>query len=418
MGEVISYTKEGIEEFILTAEVVGSDLVLTRGNGTTITLVGLAGGGEVTQAELDAAIAGLIDSAPETLNTMNEIAAAFNDDPAFLATLNAAIGDLDTRVDALEAAPPVDVSTKADKAWFLDDGSGAAAIIDGQAADIGGVWEALGSISGGAPTPLQYTGTGRISGPSGGGRRGSKLPSAINRSDDFYFHSKKWRSTANAMLDLFRHQDSNNYFFLRTVPGDLSIYQRVAGSDGFVFGGANAWADGDDIGVIVLKGTGNKRIMAIIVNGLIVFGPKEVDVQNSSTGFAIGVADDWGQAWDDVTIEAIPASLVYAANQILLTNPQTGTAYSLDLTDAGKVVELDNAAAITVTIPADSVVDFPIGTVIELSQEGEGQVEITPAVGVTLTSVEGKRKLFGQYAAGSLRKRAADSWRLVGDLVT
>ena len=39
------------------------------------------------QAYIDAAIAGVVDLAPETLNSLNELAAAINDDPAFYATI-------------------------------------------------------------------------------------------------------------------------------------------------------------------------------------------------------------------------------------------------------------------------------------------------------------------------------------------
>ena len=43
------------------------------------------------QAAVDADISALIDSAPGTLNTLNEIAAALNDDPSFTTTVNNAI---------------------------------------------------------------------------------------------------------------------------------------------------------------------------------------------------------------------------------------------------------------------------------------------------------------------------------------
>lgn len=45
MGEVTSYTKDGIDEFILSAEVVGTDLILTKGNGEEITIPLPEGGG-------------------------------------------------------------------------------------------------------------------------------------------------------------------------------------------------------------------------------------------------------------------------------------------------------------------------------------------------------------------------------------
>ena len=56
------------------------------------------------QAYIDAAIAGVVDLAPETLNSLNELAAAINDDPAFYATVASDVAELNTDVTALVTA--------------------------------------------------------------------------------------------------------------------------------------------------------------------------------------------------------------------------------------------------------------------------------------------------------------------------
>ena len=56
------------------------------------------------QAYIDAAIAGVVDLAPETLNSLNELAAAINDDPAFYATVAAQVAELNTDVTDAVAA--------------------------------------------------------------------------------------------------------------------------------------------------------------------------------------------------------------------------------------------------------------------------------------------------------------------------
>ena len=56
------------------------------------------------QAYIDAAIAGVVDLAPETLNSLNELAAAINDDPAFYATVASQVAELNTDVTALNTA--------------------------------------------------------------------------------------------------------------------------------------------------------------------------------------------------------------------------------------------------------------------------------------------------------------------------
>lgn len=90
--------------------------------------------------------------------------------------------------------------------------------------------------------------------------------------------------------------------------------------------------------------------------------------------------------------------------------------YTLVLADSGKVVEMNVASANTLTVPPNSSVAFPIGTLIGIDQIGAGQTTITPGSGVTIRSSSSMVKLKGQYSSVSLRKRATDEWVLVGDL--
>lgn len=57
------------------------------------TLLGLPSGTVANQAYVDAAIANLIDTAPGTLDTLNELAAALGDDPNFATSVNTALGN-------------------------------------------------------------------------------------------------------------------------------------------------------------------------------------------------------------------------------------------------------------------------------------------------------------------------------------
>jgi len=89
---------------------------------------------------------------------------------------------------------------------------------------------------------------------------------------------------------------------------------------------------------------------------------------------------------------------------------------TLVLTDAFTAVEITSASATTVTVPPNSSVAFPVGTVLEVAQMGTGQVTIAAGSGVTINSAGALTKTRVQYSAVSLRKRATDSWLLVGDL--
>ncbi len=116
-------------------------------------------------------------------------------------------------------------------------------------------------------------------------------------------------------------------------------------------------------------------------------------------------------------VASLQSSLDAKANLSVSTNSQSGTTYTLVLGDAGLVVELNNASAITLTVPANSSVAFPVGTVLELYQQGAGQVTVAAAGGVTLRA-PGGAKTRVQYSTVSLRKRATDEWVVTGDSAT
>lgn len=109
-------------------------------------------------------------------------------------------------------------------------------------------------------------------------------------------------------------------------------------------------------------------------------------------------------------------ALVKAAVNNWPINTQTGTTYTLALTDAGKRVEGNNASAITFTIPPNSSVAFPIGTWLEIEQYGAGQITVAAGSGVTIRSRGGLLHTNGQYSVIKAYKRATDEWVLSGDL--
>lgn len=96
-------------------------------------------------------------------------------------------------------------------------------------------------------------------------------------------------------------------------------------------------------------------------------------------------------------------------------NVQTGTAYTLVLADAFKLVAMDNAAANTLTVPPNSTVAFPVGTRIDLSQDGAGQTTVAAGAGVAIRTPE-TLKIRRQWGKATLIKRAADTWDLEGNL--
>jgi hypothetical protein len=91
------------------------------------------------------------------------------------------------------------------------------------------------------------------------------------------------------------------------------------------------------------------------------------------------------------------------------------SSYTLALSDAGEVVEMNSASATTVTVPPNSSVNFPVGTVVEVCQFGAGQVTLAGGSGVTLLT-PASMTTRARYSTVAVRQRAANQWVVTGDL--
>jgi len=133
----------------------------------------------------------------------------------------------------------------------------------------------------------------------------------------------------------------------------------------------------------------------------------------TGTAGASGTFAEWNGDGDLVEASYIPARLT---PQI---NTQTGTTYTLVLADAGKIVEMNNAGANTLTIPTNASVAFPTGTIINITQYGAGATTIEGDTGVTLNGVSaGSGAMDAQYAGVALYKRGTDEWIAQGGIGT
>lgn len=114
------------------------------------------------------------------------------------------------------------------------------------------------------------------------------------------------------------------------------------------------------------------------------------------------------------TVTAEDLTITGVLRNTVTPNSQADS-YTLVLTDRGKMVECTKATANNLTVPLNSSVAFPIGTVIDILQTGAGQVTVVATGGVTINATPGL-KLRAQWSAATLIKRATDTWVLIGDL--
>lgn len=98
-------------------------------------------------------------------------------------------------------------------------------------------------------------------------------------------------------------------------------------------------------------------------------------------------------------------------------NLQTGTSYTLALSDNGKIVSMNNGSANTLTIPANATVAFPVGATVNVVMRGTGATTIQAAGGVSLNGVSaGGGAIQTQFQGVSLYQETANSWIASGDI--
>jgi hypothetical protein len=120
-------------------------------------------------------------------------------------------------------------------------------------------------------------------------------------------------------------------------------------------------------------------------------------------------------AGTDTARAVTPAGVLATRGLYVGVNAQTGTTYTPVLADQGKMVTLSNAAAITVSLPQDSDVAYPVGSWIDFAVINTGMVTFVAGSGAT---VNGTPSLVSRarWSAVTAVKYAANSWIIIGDL--
>jgi hypothetical protein len=98
----------------------------------------------------------------------------------------------------------------------------------------------------------------------------------------------------------------------------------------------------------------------------------------------------------------------------LLLEVEKTANYTLEIEDISRVVAVDSSSNLTVTVPTNASVPFPIGAVVNVYRAGAGEVTIDSEAGVTVRNEGDIAEQFGEV---SLRKRAENEWVLAGQVV-
>lgn len=157
----------------------------------------------------------------------------------------------------------------------------------------------------------------------------------------------------------------------------------------------------------------------VVVNELASQTGKAIRVNNTSGTQKFAIAFDGTLTFQDGSQQTTAAT--YDPN--IVNNAQVGTTYQLVVGDAQKLVTLDNANPITLTIPSNATAALPIGTQVNIAQYGAGQVTVVGAsspspVTVRSTGATANQPVTrAQYSSATLLQVTTDDWLVLGDIV-
>jgi hypothetical protein len=154
--------------------------------------------------------------------------------------------------------------------------------------------------------------------------------------------------------------------------------------------------------------------VGILVSGSVVEYWWKDDITDSDL-ISKGGATAWGTITGTLSSQTdLQTALDTKTNKLITTNRQTAS-YTLVLSDADKLVEMNVGSANNLTVPASV---FSAGQQILLAQYGAGQTTIVAGSGMTIRSNGGKLKLNVQYSGATLIFLSSSEAYLFGDIVS
>lgn len=238
---------------------------------------------------------------------------------------------------------------------------------------------------------------------------GSTAPSSDDNKDrgiEF-----RWHNGSAAKVGFFGFRDSSTKFVF--IPDATNTSEVFSGSVGdALFGQVDCTylvASTAVYGNSVQSNAGQPLALvgadgAVTISGNMTFSSGTLTIPTSSTATTPTATDN----------STLVATTEFVQKSALGVSTKT-TNYTLVLTDAGKLIDFNSASNLTLTIPANSSVAFPIGTQIVIARYGTGTVTVAITTD-TLRSASSYTKIATQYGAATLVKRTSTEWYLFGDL--
>ena len=190
---------------------------------------------------------------------------------------------------------------------------------------------------------------------------------------------------------------------------------------------------------LILEGTAGATVLDI-TDGNVVIGDGTLTVGSDGAGedvtFHSGTAGDafvWDSSEEKLTITGtnattaldIPDGNVTITDNLTVSGStftylnvitDSTTTRTPALTDAGAYILTTHGTGITVTLPQNSAVAFPVGTTIYFERNGAGTLTFAEGTGATITSKDSTKTCGDRYTTVAAVKIGADAWSLIGNI--
>jgi hypothetical protein len=429
-----------------------------RYDGSTFAVVSEA----ITQAYVQSASAyalsqatsqvnAVIDAAPGALNTLNELAAALNDDANFATTI---LGNID--------------SASVNNQWYTDYRveSASGALIGYFDSELGSLettvnnnislseTELVGIINTASVANTNYTDSeiialnltaGLVSASAAAVSYADSLTTTdVAEGTGLYFTNQRAIDAGSAT---YLTQSNAATTYLPKTGGTLSGNLQVDGNitvtgstayvnvtefkvdDPMIYLAGNSSANLVDIGFVGNYNDGSYAHTGLVKDatdgrwkffssveseptGTIAFNEGILDPVAMGSASVIGNVNASAFIGDGSQLTGI--NLATKADKLNTFDAETAN-YTLILSNADQIVEMNVGSANTLTVPPNSSVAFPVGTELTVLQTNTGQTTITPGLGVTINGTPGL-KLRAQWSSAVLIQRSANTWVAIGDL--
>ena len=191
-----------------------------------------------------------------------------------------------------------------------------------------------------------------------------------------------------------------------STPADQDVYENyIYDATKGVWNKLPESFDTDEVseGTVNLYFTNQRAIDAVVEN---------IDLNDLADVNTTGIEDKDVLVYDTTTSSWIASDVPIIKN----ISEQTGSTYTLALADAESFIKANNATGITVTVPKNSAIGFPIKTQIHFVQYNDGKITFSPVDGDVSIRSTPALLTREKWSVATLIKIGTNEWVLTGDL--